>query len=182
MARSTMTTLIARVSLLVNDPANAVFDVDTVQEALDRYKRFVRYAPLRYQYSVDPTTHAVQWKEFFADVGDWEDDPTFVDAGYNVYNSSRYTFDPLTGQLTFSSSVVPPVKIVGQTYAVFDAAIYLLQLLLAQLMQQFDFTDGDQRAALGQQVGGVQATIAGLQARAPVGAVGMGRDDVTPFY
>ncbi|MCX7670395.1 MAG: hypothetical protein N2439_10020, partial [Anaerolineae bacterium] len=122
--RATMADLITRIRLLINDPAGAsqVFTDQQVQDALDRHRTEVRYLTLTAAETI--TAGAVDYLDYYADVGDWEADEALYDGAYALLTPSAA--DRLTGHWTFAASQPPPVLITGKHYDVYAAAADLL--------------------------------------------------------
>lgn len=143
MPRPSMAALITQVRLLIADPAGSgqAFSDDEIQTALDRYQTVVRYAPLHPEPTLLPTGVA-EYRDYFANRGDWEADEQLVDASWNTLTPA--TSDRQTGHWTFASpGQNPPVYIVGKTYDLYAAAADLLEAWAAKLKLEYDFsTDG----------------------------------------
>ena len=137
-ARATMAELIGRLRALIGDPAGAgqAFDDQTLQDYLDRRQTVVRYAPLRAESSPRPGG-AVDYLDYYADVGDWEADETLYDGSYSILIPA--SADRLTGHWTFVSSQPPPVMIVGKSYDVYGSAADVLEAWAATEKLNFDF-------------------------------------------
>lgn len=140
-----MAELISRVRLLIGDPAgaNQTFNDDEVQAALDRYQTVVRYAELRAEPTPLPSG-AVEYRDYYAAVGDWEADEALYDAAWQQLTPT--SSDRLTGHWTFASpGRNPPVYVVGKVYDIFGAAADLLELWSGKAKLEFDFSaDGQE--------------------------------------
>jgi hypothetical protein len=135
-----MAELISRVRGLVGDAAGAdqVFLDDEVQAVLDRYQTVVRYARLRPEPTPLPAG-AVEYRDYYAAVGDWEADELLYDAASQPLTPA--SADRLTGHWTFASpGQQPPVYIVGKVYDVYGAAADLLERWAARVKLEFDFS------------------------------------------
>lgn len=142
-----MAELISRERLLIGDPvgANQAFADSEVQAALDRHQTVVRYALLHPEPSY-AVGGAVEHRDYYAGVGDWESDEQLFNAAWQqLAPASR---DRLVGHWTFASpGQPPPVRILGKVYDVFGAAADLLEAWAARVKLEFDFdTDGQQFA------------------------------------
>jgi len=117
--------IVARVRLLIDDPAGAdqEFTDAEIQDALDRRRDEARYYPLMEQPSIAPGGTKT-YTTFDAPVGDWEDDVVLTDTSYNVLTPA--TSDPVAGRWTFSSEPSFPVLITGFTYDLYGTSGDLL--------------------------------------------------------
>ena len=142
MVRSTMATLITKVRLLINDPAGGsqIFADNDIQDVLD-YSRQDMY---NLQLIDRPTfvTGTVQWLDYFAKLGDWEDDLVLKQYLYNVVTPA--TSEPIAGHWHFSATTLPPVYLTGKTYDVYRAAADLLEMWASRVSLNFDFTTDGQ--------------------------------------
>ena len=138
--RSSMTTLIARVSRLVNDPGNAIFDAQTVQDELDdpAVRGDVRGEPLAY--ATEYQAGAVAFLDYYSVYGFWEEDATLRDYSGTVISDTLYTPDYISGHWVFAASHYPPVFLHGQTYDIYAAAANLCELRAVNTAEQFSFS------------------------------------------
>lgn len=157
--RSSMTALIARVSALINDPSNATFSTQTVQDWLDRTRQVVRYELLTPAPDIVPVTNApaqFDWATYFSRYTDWEADEVIQAGsagGQNWAIVTPTTSDELTGRWTFDATLptigtppgqLPPLFITGKFYDPYLAAAYLLEMWGAELADSYDFTSDGQ--------------------------------------
>ncbi len=142
--RTSMADLIARVRLLISDPAGTsqVFSDQEIQDTLDRHRSDVRYRELASAKTIAPGG-AVSYLDYYADVGNWEADEKLYDGAYNQLTPA--TADRLSGHWTFASNQMPPVLIVGKYYDVYAAAADLVEAWAAKEKLSFDF-DADGQA------------------------------------
>ena len=162
--RSTMSDLIARVSLMIGDTSNATFTTQQVQDWLDRTVQIVRYELLTAAPDIDPatasTSAAFNWATYVSRYQDWEADAVLqagIPAGTPSYNwgiLTPVTSDYLRGIWTFDVTLptiatdipaqMPPVFITGHVYDPYLAAALLLEMWAAQVADAFDFTSDGQ--------------------------------------
>src|SRR5260221_7349684 len=140
--RGTMTALIARTRLLINDtlPAGSgqVFLDQDVQNSLDESRLDLYNQPLVPQPTFSSGT--MLYLDYFAppQLGDWEDD--IVLKQYLTMVVTPSATDDIVGHWTFAQSTLPPVFITGKTYDIYRAAADLLVRLAAQWMLRFNAT------------------------------------------
>src|SRR5579884_1118025 len=140
--RSTMTALIARVSLMIGDPTNAQFTTQNVQDYLDLNRDDVRYESLAIAPSIVNTAStgnqaSTIFADYYSSFGYWEDD--VVLQGY--FNGAAWVVltpvasENLVGHWAFETNVftsgtvpgqLPPVFATGKVYDVYAAAADLL--------------------------------------------------------
>lgn len=160
--RTSMGALITKVSLFINDPSNATFTTQQVQDALDRTRQWVRYELLTPAPDIVPpaaSTSPAQfnWATYVSHYTDWEADEVLqgnLPGGKAWQVLTAVTSDELTGMWTFdvvlptiSTNIpaqLPPVFITGKFYDPYLSAAYLLEMWAAQLADAFDFTSDGQ--------------------------------------
>lgn len=160
--RSSMSDLIARVRLLIGDPASATatFSDQNVQDWLDRTQLpLMRYELETAAPDIVPQGSApaqFNWATYVSDYTDWEADAVFQ----GTKNSQQWVIlTPLTADYqrgvwtfdvtlpTISSSIpaqLPPVFATGKCYDPYLAAADLLEMWSALLADAFDFTSDGQ--------------------------------------
>lgn len=153
--RASMSDLITRVRVLIGDTQaapNQQFDDQTVQDILDLSRVNVRSALLRP--SPSPAASGLMiYRDYYADVGNWEADVTIQDGAFNIL-SDMATSDYLTGHWTWnlpSPGRIPPLFITGQYYDIYCAAADLLERWAAVWTRAYSMTvDGTslQRASV----------------------------------
>jgi len=124
MPRSSMAALITRVRTMVYDPAGAAqtFTDDQVQNALDTSRTEQRFRLLQMVPSFQPGG-AVQYLDYYADVGNWEDDYLLQDASYATITGTADVVEPIPGHWHFPTQPNGfAVHITGKTYDLFAAA------------------------------------------------------------
>jgi hypothetical protein len=126
MARASLTTLIAKIRLLVDDPSGAgqIFTDDQIQDALDARRDEARYYPLNEHETIAAGGGSTTYLTFTSQVGAWESDVVLVDSSYNVLTPA--TSDLIAGRWTFSTEPSMPVMITGFTHDLYGAAGDLL--------------------------------------------------------
>lgn len=123
--RSTMSNLIYRVRLLINDPAGASqqFQDQDVQDILD-----VSRADVLSQVMIPRPTYSgstIQFLDYFTELGDWEDDWVIKQFLINIVTPSLA--EPIAGHWQFATTTLPPCYLTGKTYDVYRAAADLLE-------------------------------------------------------
>jgi hypothetical protein len=138
MLRDSMTALIDRVRLLINDPAGEgqVFSDHELQDFLDRQRQFVRYLEL----SDAPTYAAGEtlYLDYMADRGDWEADAVAQDGAFRGLTPA--SIDYQTGHVRFADSQSPPVLLTGKVYDVYAAAVDALEAWQAKVALEYNFS------------------------------------------
>lgn len=174
--RASMADLIARVRLLINDPAGAgqAFADQEIQDALDRHRSDVRYLELTGGETV-AQGGAVSYLDYFADRGDWEADEKLYDSSFAELAPA--TSDRLTGHWTFAANTDPPVSIVGKSYDVYAAAADLLETWAAKEKLSFDFATDGQSFSRSQKVAALLSLAREYRRRQRPVSVGMVRSD-----
>lgn len=157
MARSSMAALIARVRLLINDPAGGSqqFSDDDIQAVLDASRQDVFNAPLEGKPTFSGTT--VQYLDYFASVGDWEDDTVLKQ--FLTVTVTPSLSEPIVGHWQFSTTTLPSVFITGKTYDVYRASADLLERLAARWALSYD-VQADGQGLRRSQAGAALLTLA----------------------
>lgn len=138
MARANLATIIAKVRLLIDDPAGAsqVFSDDEIQDALDARRDEARYYKLTERETITAGGNATIYLTFDAPVGAWETGVEIVDSAYNVLAPA--TSDLYAGRWTFATEPDMPVMITGFTHDLYGAAGDLLAKRAAKEADAFD--------------------------------------------
>ena len=174
-ARPSLASLISRVRTLIDDNASTkTFTDDEVQAALDNWRTDVRYLVLTP--AETRTASGVEYRDYYAPVGDWESDVALYDGTYAVVTPA--TSDYQTGHWTFTNSTGPPVYLVGKTFDVYATAADLLESWAAKVKLAFDFTADGASFSRSQQVAALlqlaadyrrrQRSVTALQVRGDV--------------
>lgn len=142
MARSSMAALIARVRLLMNDPAGASqqFSDDDIQGVLDEGRQDMVNVAL-----IPTPTYAsstIQYLNYYSDLGGWEDD--YVLKQYLTVTVSPASVEPIAGHFQFASTTFPPVYITGKLHDIYRAAADLLQRWSARWALSYTFSSDGQ--------------------------------------
>lgn len=138
--RSTMASLIARVRILINDPAGGSpqFADQTIQDVLDESRQDVFNQPLRPEPTYSGGT--ITFLDYLSDLGGWEDGMTLKQFLTVDVTSNASLIEPITGHFQFSATTLPPVMITGRIYDVYRASADLLERLIAQWTLRYDIT------------------------------------------
>jgi hypothetical protein len=119
--RSSMAALIARVRVLLNDPAGAsqVFDDQTIQDVMDEGRTDVVNGVL----VAKPTYSgaSIQFLDYYATLGDWETD--YVLKQYLTVTVTPSAVEPIAGHFQFSATTLPPIYITGKTFDIYCAPL-----------------------------------------------------------
>jgi hypothetical protein len=123
--RPTMAALITRVRRLINDPlsTSSVFMDDEIQEVLDASRQDVKNQTLTPKPTFTGST--IQYLDYYASMGDWEDDVIFKQ--YLTVTVTPSVSEPIAGHWVFETTTLPPVFLSGKTYDVYRAAADLLE-------------------------------------------------------
>jgi hypothetical protein len=137
--RSSMAAIITRVRLKIFDPAGAsqVFDDQTIQDVLDdNCRQDVYNMMLR----PEPTfvTGSIQWLDYFAELGDWEDDAVLKQ--FLITTVTPSLKEPIAGHWQFASTTLPGVYLTGKTYDIYRAAADLLEMRASTYALRFNAT------------------------------------------
>jgi hypothetical protein len=153
--RTSMSALIARVRLLIAEPATTLFSDQQVQDTLDECRENIRYQLLTPQ----PTfanPGGIQYNDYYSGDdpehprGFWEADETLIWGDFTTLTPT--SSDEIVGHWTFNNQL-PPVLITGKRYDVYRASADLLDYKIAALSAtQIDFTADGQSFRLSQQL------------------------------
>lgn len=123
--RSSIANLIARVRLLINDPSGVsqVFADQDIQDVLDASRVDVFNGPLRAEPTYTGAT--IQYLDYFASLGDWEDNVVLRQFLTTVVTPS--VSENIVGHWQFAQTTLPSVFISGRTYDVYRVAADLLE-------------------------------------------------------
>lgn len=136
MTRTSMATLIARVRLLINDTAGASqqFSDDDIQSVMDVSRQDVYNGPLEAKPTYTGTT--IQYLDYFASLGDWEDDVVLKQ--FLTVTVTPSLSENIVGHWQFAQTTLPSVFITGKTYDVYRAAADLLERWAARWTLSYD--------------------------------------------
>jgi hypothetical protein len=140
--RATMSNLIARVRILINDPESTtqVFTDQTIQDVLDAsrvdsYNQIMTPQPTF-------TGSTIQYLDYFTNLTDWEDDLVLKQFLVNVVTPA--TSEVIAGHFHFTATTLPPVYITGKLYDIYRCAADLLERQAAQWVLRYDFSGDGQ--------------------------------------
>ncbi len=139
IVRPTMTNLIDRVRLLVNDPrgTSQIFDDSDYQDVLDTGRTDVLNHSLR----AVPTFSgsSLSYLNYYAEGWtDWEEDYAFKQ--YLSVPVTPAVFEPIAGHFVFAASTPPPVSITGKSFDIYRSAADLLERWAAKWVLSYSFT------------------------------------------
>src|SRR5438132_4366820 len=123
--RRTMATLIARVRLLINDPASGTqqFADTDIQDVLDESRQDVYNMPLKAQPTFTGST--ISYLDYLSDIGGFEDG--MVLKQYLTVTVTPSLIEPIAGHFQFAQSTFPPIYCTGKIYDVYRASADLLE-------------------------------------------------------
>jgi hypothetical protein len=139
--RSTMSALISRVRLLINDTATTpVWSDQQIQDIMDEARADM------YNIALIPkptfSGSSVSYLDYFSELGGWEDD--YVLKQYLTVVVTAASAEPIAGHFHFSSNTFPPLYITGKLFDVYRSAADLLERWASQYTLQFDFSSDGQ--------------------------------------
>lgn len=195
--RSTMVALIAKVRLLINDPAGASqqFTDNAIQDALDDWRRDVRYeqlTPAPTLYNVggvanDPAQSGIadyNWTDYYSAYQWWEGGTAETLSDGHFITLTPAFSDDLVGHWVFNLPTpgqYPPVFMTGRVYDIYAAAADLLDMWSAALITFVDFTADGRSFRLSQLSAGKQRLADIYRRRAlPMTAKAVRRDLNSP--
>lgn len=154
--RSTMTDLIARVRVLINDTGNSpLFDDQTIQDVMDESRVDYRNAVLKAIPTFDAGT--IEYLDYYHSLGGWENGAVLKQ--YLTTDVTAATSEPIVGHWTFAESTLPPVYLTGSLHDVYRAAADLLERQSTQWMLRYNMNVDGQSLQRGQVIGNMQAVI-----------------------
>lgn len=157
MARSSMVSLILAVRRAVGDKAGGtqVFTDDEIQAALDRRKLDFPLAMLQVR-ATTLENGTVEYREYFADGGDWESNATLQGNRYQTLTPVESY--PMEGRWVFGTTLgVGAVYIRGTRYDVYGAAADIAEQWAAQAATEFDFSRGSRSYSRSQKRTGLES-------------------------
>jgi hypothetical protein len=140
--RLSMTNLITRVRVLINDPlgASQVFDDQTIQDIMDESREDVVNRSLLAKPTFSGST--ISYLNYYSQYGGWEDD--YVLKQYMTVTITPSAVEPIAGHFAFSASTLPPVCITGKLHDVYRAAADLLERWTAKWALAYSFSSDGQ--------------------------------------
>ncbi len=152
--RSTMANLILKIRLLINDTSGTpTFTDQAIQDVMDASRQDVRYLALTPAATYSGST--VQYLDYFAPYGDFEDDATFWQ--YRTIQVMPSASEPIPGHWTFATTTLPPVYLLGKTYDCYRSAADLLERQAAQWSLSYDVAVDGQSLHRSQAAAALQA-------------------------
>lgn len=154
----------------------STLDDQAVQDALDRTREYVRgevLTPLP-TYLPDGT---VEYHEYVSAAGSFESDVTLMNAALQELTPNES--DVLFGRWSFTSSVLPPVRLFGRRYDLYEAAASVMEQWAAREALSFDATVDGQSLKRSQKHEQLKALAAELRRQARPRLVRQERDDAT---
>lgn len=175
-----MAALITRLQKLIGDPNSAVWDIDTLQDYLDENQTIARYLRLRDAPFRTPGG-VIIWLDYFSDeLDNWEDDVQLYDRVWQPISASLIDrADLVTGHWTFTTSMTPPIYLIGKSYDLYNAAADVLEAWAAKLALEFDFTSQRQQFHRSQQATALQKRADTYRLRGRPRKTTMVRSDVS---
>src|SRR5260221_13399378 len=136
--RSTMTNLITRVRLLINDPfrTNAVFQDQDIQDVMDESRLDFTNEPL--EYAPTDVSGSIQYLNYWHSLTNCEDAMVFKQ--YLSVTVTPASIDPIAPLFVFAASTFPPVFVTGSVHDIWRSAADLLERMAARWVLQFNFT------------------------------------------
>jgi hypothetical protein len=155
--RDTMTDLIARVRLLVNDPAGTsqMWSDTDIQDVMDESRVDYRNAVLKAVPTFDNGT--ISYLDYYHDLGGWENGAILKQ--YLTTTVSATSSEPIVGHWTFAESTLPPVYVTGALHDVYRAAADLLERQSTQWMLRYSMTVDGQNLQRGTVIANMQKVI-----------------------
>jgi hypothetical protein len=155
--RPTMIDLIARLRLLINDPAGTsqIFDDQTIQNILDESRVDYRNAVLKAVPTFDNGT--ISYLDYYHDLGGWENGAVLKQ--YLTTTVTPASSEPIVGHWTFAESTLPPVYVTGALHDVYRAAADLLERQSTQWMLRYSMTVDGQFLQRSLVIGNMQKVI-----------------------
>lgn len=190
--RSTMASLITKVRLFINDPSGGSqqFADGDIQDALDDWRRDVRYEQLTPAPTLsnvggianDPAHPGIadyNWTDYYSAYQWWEQGEVLSDGHFITLTPA--SSDELQGHWTFALAVpgqYPPVFATGRVYDLYAAAADLLDMWMAALLTNVDFSADGQSFKLSQLAMGKEKLACVYRARALATSAKQVRRDV----
>lgn len=174
--RSTMAALIARVRILINDPAGAsqIFDDQAIQDVLDEgrsdYKNEVLIPRPTFVGS------QIQFLDYWHKLGGWEDG--YVIKQYLINTVTPATLEPIAAHWTFSATTLPPLYISGSLHDVYRAAADLLERQAAMWVLRYNVNVDSQSLQRGQATTALQSLAKTYRMKQRASAIHVMRTDI----
>lgn len=178
--RTTMSNLIARVRLLVNDPnpppsgGVLTFQDTDIQDVLDESRMDLFNRPLKAMPTYSGST--ISFLDYFSDLGGWEDGMTLRQ--YLTVVVTPSSIEPIAGHFQFAATTLPPVMVTGKLYDVYRAAADLLERWSAKMVFAYDITANGQTLHRSQQGAALQKLVAYYRRKQRARTISMIRTDL----
>lgn len=154
-----MAALIAKLRLMVNDPLGAAqrFTDDQLQDVLDANREDIRQLELEPADTVS-AGGATTWLDWHASVGGaWEAAPVLQGGSWQTLTPG--TSELLVGVWHFTTAQSVPMFITGRLYDLHAAAADAIELKMAQVAEEFDFSADGGSYSLSQKLRGLQTML-----------------------
>lgn len=178
--RPTMSKIIQRVRLLVNDPSPNFTDTvvqfsdQDVQDVLDSTRQDMRYLVLAPAPTYSGST--LSYFDYYSDLGDWEDDLTLWQ--WRINQMTPATTDNIVGHWTFAKTTLPPVYITGKTFDIYRCAADLLERLSARWALSYSVSVDGQNLQRSQAFTMIQDLAHNYRLKQRAFAIGVTRGDL----
>jgi hypothetical protein len=150
-----MSSLLARVRLLVNDPIGAscqAFSDQEIQDVLDASRADVRNQVMIPKPTFTGST--IQFLDYYTELGDWEDDVILKQ--YLIDTVTPDASELIAGHWSFSETTLPPIYITGKTYDLYRCAADLLERMAARWVLSYNIAVDGQNLQRSQVVTNLQ--------------------------
>lgn len=165
MARASMTDLITRTRSLIGDVSETspTFTDDEIESSLDARRLDFPIAMLEPRDTI-LASGAVEYREYFAEGGEWESNVTLQGSGYETLTPDEAY--PMQGRWIFDPPIQTGVVYIrGTRYDVNGAAADLAEMWLARVALEFDYSRGSRSYSRSQKRAGLEALIKVLRTR-----------------
>jgi hypothetical protein len=171
-----MESLITRVRVLINDPSSTsqIFADQTIQDVLDASRLDVKNQVLRPLATFAAST--IQFLDYYADVGDWEDDVVFKQFLVTVVTPSIN--EPIAGHWQFATTTLPPVYLSGKTYDIYRCSADLLERQAVQWALSYNVSVDGQNLQRGQVANALQKLALTYRAQQRPSTINLIRTDI----
>lgn len=174
--RSTMAALIARVRILINDPAGAsqTFDDSTIQDVLDESRADYKNEVLKPKPTFSGST--IQFLDYYHPLGGWEDD--LVIKQYLINQVTPSLSEPIAAHFQFAQTTLPPLYISGKLFDIYRAAADLLERQAAMWVLRYNVNVDGQSLQRSQAATALQTLAKTYRLKQRAGAIHVTRTDI----
>ena len=174
--RSTMSAIIARVRVLINDPegASQTFDNQTIQNVLDDSR--VDYVNEVLQTKPTYGTGTIQYLNYWHELGSWEGGVVLQQ--FLTVTVTPSASDFIAGYWTFAQNTLPPVYLTGSTHDLYRASADLLERWAAKWVLNYDFSSDGQSFKRSQAASMLQALAKTYRGKQRASSLGFTRSDL----